>query len=52
MTRDSSVDRKDLCHENFSSDNDFELPKDKFTTNVYWICLLNLLKTSLEPTVS
>ena len=41
----SLVNRADLRHENFSSltRDDFEIPKDKFTTNIYWICLSNLL---------
>ena len=54
MTRNNSVDRTDLYHEIFFSltKNEFELPEDKFTTNINCICLSNLLKTSLEATVS
>ena len=45
MGQVGTVNRADLCHENFSSlpRDDSELPKDKFTTNRYWICLSNLL---------
>lgn len=40
MSEASLVNRADLCHENFSSlkKDDFELHKDKFTADVYWIC--------------
>ena len=41
MRRAIPVDRTDLCHENVSAFDDFEL--DWFTTNIYWICLSNLL---------
>ena len=41
----SLVNRADLCHKNVSSlkGDNFELLKDKFKTNMNWICLSNLL---------
>ena len=41
----SPVNQYDLRPENFSSliRDDFDLPKDKFTANMIWICPKNLL---------
>lgn len=47
------LNRTDFCHKNVSSLTGvhFELPKDKFTAIVNWVCLSNLLFTSFEALV-